>query len=123
MLHCDEWDRVVALPRHKSVTGATLLQCTQFHNRGKTQWTISFILQSSHIMILNSTMFGGNRTKDVEVGPDRRTDRQADSYIPRKLCLRGGLLIKVTVGTTQCLLDIAGPARAKPHTKAPENYK
>jgi hypothetical protein len=23
---CDEWDRVVALPRHKFVTGATLLQ-------------------------------------------------------------------------------------------------
>jgi hypothetical protein len=29
-------------------------------------------------MILNSTKFGGNRTKDVEVGPDR----QANSYIP-----------------------------------------
>ena len=29
-------------------------------------------------MILISTKFGGNRTKDVEVGPDR----QADSYIP-----------------------------------------
>ena len=34
-LHCDEWDRVVALPRQKFVTGATLLQldiyrfCTQ----------------------------------------------------------------------------------------------
>jgi hypothetical protein len=26
LLHCDEWDRVVALPRHKVVTGATLLQ-------------------------------------------------------------------------------------------------
>ena len=26
LLHCDEWDRVVALPRHKIVTGATLLQ-------------------------------------------------------------------------------------------------
>jgi hypothetical protein len=25
-------------------------------------------------MILNSTKFGGNRTKDVEVGPDRWTD-------------------------------------------------
>jgi hypothetical protein len=38
------------------------------HNRGKTQRTIkSFILQRSHIMILNSTKFGGNRTKDVEV--------------------------------------------------------
>jgi hypothetical protein len=26
LLHCDEWDRVVALPRHKFVTVATLLQ-------------------------------------------------------------------------------------------------
>jgi hypothetical protein len=26
LLHCDEWDRVVALPRHKFVKGATLLQ-------------------------------------------------------------------------------------------------
>jgi flagellar biosynthesis protein FliP len=26
LLHCDEWDRVVTLPRHKFVTGATLLQ-------------------------------------------------------------------------------------------------
>jgi hypothetical protein len=56
------------------------------HNRGKTQWTIkSFILQSSHMMILNSTKFGGNRTKDVEDGSDRRTDgetdRPTDSYI------------------------------------------
>ena len=37
LLHCDEWDRVVALPRHKFVTGATLLQlvsekrCGQLH--------------------------------------------------------------------------------------------
>jgi hypothetical protein len=26
LLDCDEWDRLVALPRHKFVTGATLLQ-------------------------------------------------------------------------------------------------
>ena len=26
LLHCDEWDHVVALPRQKFVTGATLLQ-------------------------------------------------------------------------------------------------
>jgi hypothetical protein len=26
LLHCDEWDHIVALPRHKFVTGATLLQ-------------------------------------------------------------------------------------------------
>jgi hypothetical protein len=32
-LHCDEWDRVVALPRHKFVTGATLVQLgnTYYH--------------------------------------------------------------------------------------------
>ena len=32
-------------------------------------------------MILNSTKFGGNRTKDVEVGPDRRTDRQTGRFL------------------------------------------
>jgi hypothetical protein len=54
------------------------------HNRGKTQWTIkSCILQSSHIMILNSTKFCGNRIKDVEVGlSDGRTDRQIPIYTP-----------------------------------------
>jgi hypothetical protein len=26
LLHCDEWDRFVVPPRHKFVTGATLLQ-------------------------------------------------------------------------------------------------
>jgi hypothetical protein len=31
LLHCDEWDRVVALPRHKFVTGATLLQLVGPH--------------------------------------------------------------------------------------------
>ena len=30
LLHCDEWDRVVAVPRHKFVTGATLLQLVYF---------------------------------------------------------------------------------------------
>ena len=29
LLHCDEWDHVVSLPRHKFVTGATLLQLGQ----------------------------------------------------------------------------------------------
>jgi hypothetical protein len=36
----------------------------------------NMILQSSHIMILNSTKFGGNRTKDLEVSPDRQTERK-----------------------------------------------
>jgi hypothetical protein len=45
-------------------------------------------------MILNSTKFGGNRTKDVEVGPDRQTDRQADSYIPPpQTMFAGGIII------------------------------
>jgi hypothetical protein len=33
LLHCDEWDRVVALPRHKFVTGDTLLQLSTPHVR------------------------------------------------------------------------------------------
>ena len=36
LLHCDEWDRVVALPRHKFVTGATLLQLDK--NEYKLLW-------------------------------------------------------------------------------------
>jgi hypothetical protein len=43
-------------------------------------------------MILNSTKCGRNRTKDVEVGPERRTDGQTDRPIliyPSKLSLRG----------------------------------
>jgi hypothetical protein len=31
LLHCDEWDRFVAPPRHKFVTGATLLQLKSIH--------------------------------------------------------------------------------------------
>ena len=41
------------------------------------------------IMILNSTKFGGNRTKDVEVGPDRQTD----SYIPLQTMFAEGIII------------------------------
>jgi hypothetical protein len=38
LLHCDEWDPVVALPRHKFVTGATLLQLVTpvYKNKGCT---------------------------------------------------------------------------------------
>jgi len=31
LLHCAEWDRFVAPPRHKFVTGATLLQLLGSH--------------------------------------------------------------------------------------------
>ena len=40
LLHCDEWDRVAALPRHKFVTGATLLQLVTTYEKkggGKTK--------------------------------------------------------------------------------------
>jgi hypothetical protein len=36
MYHCDEWDRVVALLRHKFVTGATLLQLIIAPPRGES---------------------------------------------------------------------------------------
>jgi hypothetical protein len=32
-------------------------------------------------MILNSTKFGGNRTKDLEVGLDGQTDRQTGRFL------------------------------------------
>jgi hypothetical protein len=40
------------------------------------------MLQSSHIMILNSIKFGGNRTKDLEVCPDKQTYGQTDRPFP-----------------------------------------
>ncbi len=39
LLHCDEWDRVVALPRHKFVTGATLLQLGKIKTFCLEFWT------------------------------------------------------------------------------------
>jgi hypothetical protein len=41
LLHCDEWDRVVALPRHKFVTGATLLQLLLVYLYSITEQNIS----------------------------------------------------------------------------------
>ena len=42
LLHCDEWDRVVALPRHKFVTGAILLQL------------VDMLIHSEHIIPIPS---------------------------------------------------------------------
>jgi hypothetical protein len=51
LLHCDEWDRVVALPRHKFVTGATLLQL------GDTKQSLlestTEITQNKHVKVLH----------------------------------------------------------------------
>ena len=45
LLHCDEWDRVVAMPRHKFVTGATLLQLKM------TQWFVTRVTwQVPHVV-------------------------------------------------------------------------
>ena len=48
LLHCDEWDRVVALPRHKFVTGATLLQLGV---KGKTSWfeSVQYVWVEPHV--------------------------------------------------------------------------
>jgi hypothetical protein len=48
LLHCDEWDRVVTLPRHTFVTGVTLLQLNvdikTRVNRNSTTSTFLFVL-------------------------------------------------------------------------------
>ena len=36
LLHCDEWDRFVAPPRHKFVTGATLLQLENTYSKNNS---------------------------------------------------------------------------------------
>jgi hypothetical protein len=38
-------------------------------------------MKMCNLVVYPGTKFGGNRTKDVEVGPDRQTDRPI-SYIP-----------------------------------------
>jgi hypothetical protein len=51
LLHCDEWDRVVALPRHKFVTGATLLQLDDT-KQSLLESTIE-ITQNKHVKVLH----------------------------------------------------------------------
>ena len=50
-------------------------------------------------MILISTKFGGNRTKDVEVGLDRRTDRPIPIYPPQTM-FAGGIKTSTTPNIT-----------------------
>ena len=69
-------------------------------------------MQSSHIMILNSTKYGGNRTKHVEVGPDRRTDGETDRPIPippppkKKTMFAGGIIILFTKHINNLIYDL-----------------
>jgi hypothetical protein len=56
LLHCDEWDRVVALPRHKFVTGATLLQLF-------ITGTFSAFEKNSCCVGINSTSSGKSPSK------------------------------------------------------------
>ena len=59
LLNCDEWDRVVALPRHKFVTGATLLQLT------KSDFQISWNLRFPPLEPETSSLFWLDTSVDV----------------------------------------------------------
>ena len=52
LLHCDEWDRVVALPRHKFVTGATLLQLEETGVPEKKNTDVSQVTDKIYHLIL-----------------------------------------------------------------------
>jgi hypothetical protein len=56
LLHCDEWDRVVALPRHKFVTGATLLQLV-FSTNKTDRLDIDEIFGQSKLKILSKVLY------------------------------------------------------------------
>ena len=85
LLHCDEWDRVVALPRHKFVTGATLLQLM-----GYRRWYgpehISTWFQCCPVFVIlmirsnlgtqshnidNKAKWGKHNPHNIEIGPNR----------------------------------------------------
>jgi hypothetical protein len=51
LLHRDEWDRFVAPPRHKFVTGATLLQLCGGHLVGRARLPDT-ILEEDHPMTI-----------------------------------------------------------------------
>ena len=53
LLHFDEWDRVVALPRHKFVTGATLLQLDFRHWRKFKNKTVRQTCDDFNFPIVN----------------------------------------------------------------------
>jgi hypothetical protein len=58
LLHCDEWDRVVALPRHKFVTGATLLQLCRILLINLNVYIIYMcIIVMCNIELINKNMF------------------------------------------------------------------
>ena len=56
LLHCDEWDRVVALSRHKFVTGATLLQLVKHRELVSSSLTCGAV-RVVHIFQLHVFMF------------------------------------------------------------------
>jgi len=56
LLHCDEWDRVVALSRHKFVTGATLLQLVKHRELVSSSLTCG-VVRVVHIFQLHVFMF------------------------------------------------------------------
>ena len=60
LLHCDEWDRVVALPRHKFVTGATLLQLVMtdtFTWHVLCKYTTTVITYRSWLILLHDLFY------------------------------------------------------------------
>ena len=67
LLHCDEWDRVVALPRHKFVTGATLLQLSYY----VTQDTSKKMLkpQKQILLYLSSILLTRSYAPEPNPGP------------------------------------------------------
>jgi BarA-like signal transduction histidine kinase len=63
LLHFDEWDRVVALPRHKFVTGATLLQL------GSNQFLSVNIGVIRLLSVITTTPSSKNNVSLINTGP------------------------------------------------------
>ena len=92
LLHCDEWDRVVALPRNKFVTGATLLQLVLygysyvFSSSNKTyRHDITELLSKVAFNTINHQLYLVQRKRIKTTGQNNSTNNETSVTLNRNL--------------------------------------
>ena len=87
LLHCDEWDRVVALPRHKFVTGATLLQLIKIINKIYENFNKKIKNKKSH------------NVGTVPKSNFKKPQKQRQTCCPSSTCIHDSSLSRFGTGT------------------------